>query len=251
MLHIDLNCDLGEGIGDDAAIMPFISSANIACGFHAGDEKTMWHTAEQCVAAGVAIGAHPGFHDRANFGRVEQDLEPAAVYELVIQQLLLMEEIASAAGGHVVHVKPHGALYNMAARDRELAKAIATAVKNFNSHLCLFGLSGSLLIDEGKAAGLTTLSEVFADRTYQDDGSLTPRSQPGALITDTETAVKHALQMVKEGTVTSTSGKVIPVVAETVCLHGDGAHALVFAQAIHAALKAEGISITPKKNFTT
>jgi 5-oxoprolinase (ATP-hydrolysing) subunit A len=251
MYRIDLNCDLGEGTGNDAAMMPYISSASIACGFHAGDADTMFATAGLCADAGVSAGAHPSFHDRANFGRTEQHILPGAVYELMIQQLLLMEEVANAAGTVMRHVKPHGALYNMAARDMELANAIARAVKNFNRELVLFGLSGSKLIGAGKAEGLITASEVFADRTYQDDGSLTPRSATNALITDREASVQQVLQMIKTGTVTSTSGNTIPVAAETVCLHGDGAHALDFAKAIHGALKAEGILIEAVKFFTT
>lgn len=250
MYRVDLNSDLGEGTGNDAAMMPYISSASIACGFHAGDAETMFATASLCVVNDVAIGAHPSFHDRENFGRTEQPVSPATVYELVIQQLILMDEVAGTAGGRMTHVKPHGALYNMAARDTELAGAIARAVKNYNRDLVLFGLSGSRLIEAGKAEGLLTASEVFADRSYQDDGSLTPRSQAHALITDTAACVKQVLQMIKTGTVTSTSGQVVPVVAETVCLHGDGAHAVAFAKAIHAALQAEGILITPK-SFTT
>lgn len=250
MYRIDLNCDLGEGTGNDAAMMPYISSASIACGFHAGDADTMFATAGLCADAGVNAGAHPSFHDRANFGRTEQPVLPGAVYELMIQQLLLIDEMTHAAGTVMRHVKPHGALYNMAARDMELATAIARAVKNFNRELVLFGLSGSKLIEAGKAEGLVTASEVFADRIYQDDGSLTPRVQPNALITDTDASVAQVLQMIKTGTVTSVSGKVIPVVAETVCLHGDGVQAVEFAKAINGALKAEGVLIEAVKFLT-
>jgi UPF0271 protein len=228
---------MGEGVGNDEAIMPFIHSANIACGFHAGDPQTMWQTIELAVKHNVSIGAHVSFLDRENFGRSEINLPPDEIYEIVEQQLILLNEIAESFDISLNHVKPHGALYNLSAKDPAVAKAIATAVKDYDSKLILFGLSGSPSITEAKKIGLKTASEVFADRSYQDDGSLTPRSQPNALIENTEAAVKQVLQMIKEGTVTSVSGKNIPIVAETICIHGDGPHAVVFAKAIHAAIK--------------
>ena len=228
---------MGEGIGNDELIMPFISSANIACGYHAGDSATMWQTIELAIKHNVIIGAHMSFLDRKNFGRTEMNLDKAEVYDLVIQQLIILNDIATELDTELHHVKPHGALYNMSARDAALANTIATAVKDFNSHLILFGLSGSHSISEAKAIGLQTASEVFADRTYQDDGLLTPRSQPNALIVETNKVVQQVLQMIKEGKVTTVSGKEIPIMAETICIHGDGKQAVEFAKAIHKAVK--------------
>jgi UPF0271 protein len=197
MMTIDVNCDMGEGIGNDEAIMPFISSANIACGYHAGDEKIMWQTIELAKRYNVSVGAHPSFLDKENFGRKEINLSPEEIYELVTQQLLLFNEIAISADANMYHVKPHGALYNMSARETTIARAIATAVKDFDHNLILFGLSGSHSINEAKAIGLKIAPEVFADRTYQDDGTLTPRSQSNALIEDADKAVQQVLQMIK------------------------------------------------------
>jgi 5-oxoprolinase (ATP-hydrolysing) subunit A len=231
---------MGEGIGNDEAIMPYIHSANIACGFHAGDPQTMWQTIESAIKHNVSIGAHVSFLDRKNFGRSEMSVPPEDIYELVEQQLILLNEIADSFDISMHHVKPHGALYNMSAKDPVIAKVIASAIKDYDSKLILFGLSGSHSITEAKNIGLKTASEVFADRSYQDDGSLTPRSQPNALISTTEAAVKQVLQMIKEGTVASVSGKKIPIVAETICIHGDGPHAVAFAKAIHTAIKQIG-----------
>ncbi|MBL0131285.1 MAG: LamB/YcsF family protein [Chitinophagaceae bacterium] len=233
----DINCDLGEGAGNDDDIMPYITSANIACGYHAGDSETMWRTVESAVRHKVAIGAHPSFFDRKNFGRSEMNLDPGEIYDLVTQQLLVLTEIASSLDTKLQHVKPHGALYNMSAKDPALANTIARAVKDFDSNLILFGLSGSFSISESKAIGLKTASEVFADRTYQDDGSLTPRSQPDALIEDTGKMLTQVMQLIKEGTVTTLTGKIIPRVADTICIHGDGKQAVAFAKAIHNAIK--------------
>ena len=237
-LHpLNINCDLGEGMSTDDDIMPFITSANIACGYHAGDSETMWRTVESAIRHNVAIGAHPSFFDRKNFGRSEMTLAPGEIYDLVTQQLLVLTEIASSMDTKLQHVKPHGALYNMSAKDPALANTIARAVKDFDRYLILFGLSGSFSISEAKAIGIKTASEVFADRTYQDDGSLTPRSQPGALIEDTGKVLTQVMQLIKEGTVTTLSGKIIPITAETICIHGDGKQAVAFAKAIHNAIK--------------
>lgn len=235
-LLADINCDMGEGIGNEEDLMPFISSANIACGYHAGDAATMYATAELAVRYGVAIGAHPSFHDRENFGRTAMKLALNEVYDIVSQQLYLLQEIVNGLDAGMQHVKPHGALYNMAAKDAALAATIARAVKDFDSRLVLFGLSGSCSISEARTIGLKTANEVFADRTYRDDGSLTPRSDMGAMITDENEAVKQVLQMIGDKTVTTTSGKIIPVMADTVCIHGDGVHAASFARAMHAAI---------------
>lgn len=243
-MNPDINCDMGEGIGNDELIMPFITSANIACGYHAGDPETMWKTVELAIKHSVMIGAHPSFLDRNNFGRSEMNLDKGEVYGLVIQQLVILKEIVTGLDAKLHHVKPHGALYNMSAKDAALANCISKAVKDFDASLILFGLSGSHSISEAKAIGLATASEVFADRIYQDDGSLTPRSQPKALIEDADKAVQQVLQMIKEGTVTTVSGKTIPIVAETICIHGDGEHAVEFAKAIHESLVKNSILIS-------
>jgi UPF0271 protein len=244
MLLCDLNCDMGEGVGPDEALMPWITSANIACGFHAGNGSIMRHTMELALQHNVHIGAHPSFYDRENFGRRELKLSIEKIYAIVIEQLIKADLIAREKNTRLYHVKPHGALYNMAARDKKIANAVALAVKDFNEDLVLYGLSGSFLISEAKAIGLKTASEVFADRTYQDDGSLTPRTEANALIEDEGHAVRQVLQMVQEGTVKTVSGKIIPIVADTVCLHSDGKHALSFARSIHQALQQKNIATT-------
>jgi UPF0271 protein len=243
MKTIDINCDMGEGIGNDEQIMPYISSANIACGYHAGDEDSMKQTIELCKKYNVAVGAHPSYPDKENFGRTDMLLPSAEVYDIIVKQIRVLEKTAEESNVTINHVKPHGALYNMAARDRILSSFVALAIMDTNNKYILYGLSGSPMIKEGKNLGLKTASEVFADRTYKDDGSLTSRTKPGALIEDVDKAVAQALQMVKEGTVTSVTGKKIPIVAETICLHGDGHHAVEFAKAIHDALIKEGIEI--------
>jgi UPF0271 protein len=236
-MRVDINCDMGEGIGNDALLMPFIDSANIACGYHAGDIETMLQTIELCRQHNVSAGAHPSFLDKENFGRQEMELPPHDLYELIIQQLIIINDLTEQAGIQLVHVKPHGALYNISARDPLVANVIARAVKDFNKELLLFGLSGSQSILEANKIGLKTKSEVFADRTYQGDGSLTPRTEPDALIHSVETAVAQVKQMINDGTVTSTRGNKVPILAETICIHGDGQHAVEFAKAIHHALK--------------
>jgi 5-oxoprolinase (ATP-hydrolysing) subunit A len=235
---------MGEGIENDEALMPFITSANIACGYHAGDETTMRSTVMMAKKAHVAIGAHPSFLDRENFGRTEiKDITPQQVYDLVITQLTSIHKIVIECSAHLHHVKPHGALYNMAAKDPALSMAIAHAIYDFDKTYVLFGLSGSYLISEAKAMGIKTASEVFADRTYQDDGNLTPRTKLNALIEDEEQAISQVIQMIKKGTVTATSGKEVPILAETICLHGDGKNAVAFASAINKKLIAENITI--------
>lgn len=232
----DINCDMGEGIGNDEAIMPFISSANIACGFHAGNDITMNETIVLAKRYGVSVGAHPSFFDRENFGRTEMNVSATEIYELVQEQIALLQSVAARHHLAVQHVKPHGALYNRSAKDVTIAHTIARAIKNYNAKLILYGLSQSHSVNEARRLGLKTKSEVFADRTYQDDGSLTPRSQSNALIQDTKQAVAQALQMVHNKTITTVSGKTIPVIAETICIHGDGKQAVAFAKAIHEAL---------------
>ncbi len=239
---------MGEGfgawaIGDDAALMQHITSANIACGFHAGDPVIMRATVRLALQHGVAIGAHPGFPDLQGFGRRDMKMSPDEVFAMTLYQIGALQAIVKAEGGTLHHVKPHGALYNMAAKDRKLAGAIAHATERAGADLMLYGLSGSALIEAGKAIGLRTASEVFADRTYQDDGSLTPRSQPNALIENVEKSAAQALQMLQKQSVESVSGKTVSLVAETICLHGDGAHALEFASAIVAAFQKSGIEM--------
>ena len=242
-MQTDFNCDMGEGIGNDALIMPFISSANIACGYHAGGATTMQQTIELCIKNKVAIGAHPSFYDRHNFGRTEINLPVQELYELITQQLFIFNEVASSLDQKIHHVKPHGGLYNLSAKDQLTANIIAKAIKDFDSNLILYGLSGSHSIHEAATVGLKTAREVFADRTYQDDGTLTPRSQPNALIENTDNAVKQVVQMITEGTVTSVTGKKIPIVADTVCIHGDGKNAVAFAKTISETMKQHAIAI--------
>jgi len=246
MKKIDLNCDMGESfgawkMGDDAAIMPYVTSANIACGFHAGDAHTMRHTMQLALQQGVRPGAHPGLDDIRGFGRRPFSLTPIQVYDLVVVQIGALSAVARAQGGRLYHVKAHGALYNMSANHAELAAAIAQAVRDVDPQLTLFALAGSRQVDIARGLGLTVMQEVFADRSYQDDGTLTPRNQPGALIEEVETSVAQALTMVQEGYVIAQSGTKVPIQADTLCLHGDGAHALAFARQIHAAFQKEGL----------
>ncbi len=243
MLHIDLNCDMGEGIGNEEALMPYISSANIACGYHAGNTAAMKRMVELCIQYNVAIGAHPSFPDKENFGRTEMQLPANEIYDIVTDQLKVLNEIAAAKGAQLHHVKPHGALYNMAARQKDVAVAIAKAVKIFNPSLICYGLSGSVMIDAARQEGLYTASEVFADRTYQPNGSLTPRTLPNALITDTAIAVRQVRQMINHQSVTAINGETVPLQANTVCLHGDGIHAAEFAKALYTDLQEAGITI--------
>lgn len=245
MLTIDINCDLGEGFSNDAALMPFICSANIACGFHAGDITTMQKTIALCFEHGVAIGAHPGFNDKANFGRKNILLTDAQLYNLIAKQVELLQNICAKEGVVLHHVKPHGALYNMAASNTTMSAIIAKAIKAINSSLIVYGLSNSYLISEPQAVGLLTAAEVFADRTYQSNGILTPRSEPNAMLTNTADALKQVVQMVQHQTVTATNGSTIPIKAQTICIHGDGEHALDFAKAINKSMKENNIQLKP------
>jgi 5-oxoprolinase (ATP-hydrolysing) subunit A len=235
---IDLNCDLGEGGMNDTALMPWITSANIACGAHAGDEATMRATVALAAQHGVAVGAHPGFADRENFGRSEQTLTARALHELITGQIEALR-----ACGSLRHVKPHGALYNQAARDRSIAEVVAEAVHAVDPKLILFALAGSELVRAGRARGLRVASEVFSDRTYQADGSLTPRSRRDALISDEPSAVAQVLRMLRDGVVRSTDGSDVPIEADTVCVHGDGPMAVAIIRRLHEALKGAGISV--------
>jgi len=245
---VDLNCDMGESygvyhLGRDSDIMPLVSAANIACGFHAGDPLTMQTSVRMAVQHKVAIGAHPGYPDLVGFGRRSLAATPEEVYAMVVYQVGAISAVASAAGGRVRHVKPHGALYNTATQSMEIAKAIATAVRDVDDSLILYGLSGSALVTAGRTLGLVTASEVFADRTYQPDGSLTPRRHEHALIRTEDTAVLQVLQMIEEGTVRAVDGTFVRIQADTVCIHGDGVHALEFATRLRSALGHRGIAV--------
>ena len=252
MHSIDLNCDMGESgslyaydMEKDIALMQYLSSVNLACGYHAGDAHTMHKLVETAMDKRIAIGAHPSFPDRENFGRTNMMLLSSEVYDIVLYQLGALYAFLKVKGGTIHHVKPHGALYNMAAKNRELADAICKAIADFDEKLILYGLAGSELITAATAMGLTSASEIFSDRTYQDDGSLTSRTMPDALIEDEQLAIKQVLQMVKTGMVKTLSGKNISLKAETICIHGDGKHALEFARNIHTVLVENGINIKP------
>ncbi|HEY5801714.1 MAG TPA: 5-oxoprolinase subunit PxpA [Burkholderiaceae bacterium] len=242
-MHIDLNADLGEGMGDDDAILACVSSANIACGGHAGDAASMRQAVRAAKALGVAIGAHPSYDDRANFGRTDLHLPSAEVTHLVTSQVAALRAIAQEEGARVVHVKPHGALYNQAARDPELADAILAGVRGVDPALAVMGLAGGQLTARARDAGMTAIEEAFADRAYLDDGSLAPRSLPGAVLDDIDAAVTQTLAMLRDGRVRSLSGAMVAVRAVTVCLHGDGAHAIELARTLRAALSNAGIAI--------
>ena len=237
---IDLNCDLGEGSGHDAELMSLITSANVACGAHAGDAATMRATVDLAQRHGVAIGAHPGFADRENFGRRELSLPASEICAMVTGQILALRSL-----GPLSHVKAHGALYNLAGRDSVVADAIAEAVQAVDPSLILFVLPNSALARAASARSLTMANEVFADRTYQRDGSLTPRTRPDALIHDEAAAVAQVLRMVREGVVRATDGTDVPIVADTVCLHGDGPHPVEFARRLRAELGAAGVDVRP------
>jgi 5-oxoprolinase (ATP-hydrolysing) subunit A len=248
MLSVDLNCDLGESyglykIGNDEEVLRHITSANIACGFHAGDHNVMMETVKMAKSHGVKIGAHPGFPDLHGFGRREMHLTPQEIYNLTVYQIGAIEAVAKACGTKVVHVKPHGALYNSATRDQVVADAVAHAVLDVNPDIVLFGLAGSLLVKAGKEKGLRVAQEVFADRNYQPDGTLTPRSQSDAMIHDTDAAIRRVLRMVKHGEIEAIDGTVIEIKADTLCIHGDEPKTLEFVVKLKQALLDEGITV--------
>ncbi|AHK18087.1 MULTISPECIES: 5-oxoprolinase subunit PxpA [Yersinia pseudotuberculosis complex] len=242
-MKIDLNADLGEGCANDQALLQLVSSANIACGFHAGDAQTMRQSVRWALEYGVAIGAHPSFPDRENFGRTAMQLPPETVYAQVVYQLGALAAIVRVEGGVMQHVKPHGMLYNQAAVDPLLAEAIAQAVKAVDPSLRLVGLAGSELIRAGTRMGLVTRQEVFADRRYQPDGTLVPRGQPDALIESDALALSQTLAMVQQQQVQARDGSWVQVQADTVCVHGDGAHALAFARCLRDSFQQEGIRV--------
>lgn len=256
MPKIDLNCDLGESfgaytIGLDADILPHISSANVACGFHASDPMVMAKTVALAKAAGVAVGAHPGYPDLQGFGRRNMTVPPKEVKSMVQYQIGALQAFCAANGVAMQHVKPHGAMYNMAGRDEAMAIAICEGILEVDKHLILMGLSGSQMLRAAEKAGLKAASEVFADRAYQDDGSLVPRGQPGAMIEDEDEAVARVIRMVKERLVTTNTGKDIPIRADSVCVHGDSPKALAFVRKIRSGLEAAGVSIVPVGEIVT
>jgi len=247
-MHIDINCDLGEGCGpddisSDEAVMPFITSANIACGFHAGDPLTIEKSVNSAIRHGVGIGAHPGYPDREGFGRRPVRMSHEELRALILYQAGAVKGITEAAGGKMQHVKPHGALYNTAATDYEMAAVIAGAVRDLDKTLILVGLSGSELIRAARDAGLPCVSEVFADRAYNDDGTLVSRSIEGAVLHDTATVIERAVRMITERTVLSITGKIIPIQADTVCIHGDNEMAAAFASNLAETFKKRGIEL--------
>jgi 5-oxoprolinase (ATP-hydrolysing) subunit A len=246
-LSIDLNCDLGEGMPNDKALMTYISSANIACGYHAGDESTIQRTIEYCLEHNVAIGAHPGFRDRENFGRTEVHLADHELYDLIADQLVLIQKYCDVMKAKLHHIKLHGALYNMSAKSERMSAVLTCIIKDLNPNLIVYGLSGSTIITQAKLAGIKVANEVFADRTYQDDGTLTPRTSKHALISDQQESLQQVMKMVKDKNVLSYTGKSIPLAVDTICLHGDGEHALSFAKSIHEFLIDNHIHIqTPQ-----
>ncbi|WP_010197768.1 LamB/YcsF family protein [Bacillus sp. m3-13] len=248
MRTVDLNSDLGESfgaytIGNDEEVLQYISSANIACGFHAGDYNVLMKTVQKAAELGVSIGAHPGFPDLAGFGRRDMHMSKQEIFNLVVYQIGAIQAAARVAGTHVHHVKPHGALYNFASKDEMVATAIAEAVHAVDPKLILFGLAGSELVRAGEKVGLRVAQEVFADRTYQPDGTLTPRSHANAMIHDADLAVERVLRMVTEGKVQAVNGEDIFIQADTICVHGDEPEALEFVRKLREKLEENEVVI--------
>lgn len=248
MISIDLNCDMGESfgaykIGMDELVAPNITSANVACGFHAGDPLVMKKTVALCKKYGVGIGAHPGYPDLGGFGRRNMNIPCSEVEADIIYQVGALKAFCESEGAELCHVKPHGALYNMAGKDYDLAMAICRGIRAVDPNLKILALSGSCMIRAAKEIGLPAISEVFADRAYQADGSLVPRTQPGAMITDEEEAIARVVKMAGTGRVTAIDGTEVEICAESVCVHGDGEKALVFVEKIREALKCAGIEV--------
>ena len=254
MLKVDLNCDLGESfgrykLGDQQEILKYITSVNIACGFHAGDPTVMRETVKLAIDNGVKIGAHPGLPDLNGFGRRDMKITPQEGYDMVVYQIGALQAFLRIHNETMQHVKPHGALYQMASRDRKLAEAIAQAVYDVSPKLVLFGLADSELTKAGEKLKLRTAHEVFADRTYQSDGSLTSRSQADALITDQEQSARQVVKMVTEGKVVSQQNTEVKVQADTICIHGDGENALEFAKYITESLNSNEITVSSISNL--
>ena len=250
MTRVDLNCDLGESfgrytIGLDDQVIPLVTSVNVACGMHAGDAVVMRRTVKMAAEAGVGIGAHPGYPDLQGFGRRDLALSPDEAYSFVLYQIGALSAFCRAQGARLAHVKPHGQLYNRAAVDAPFAAAVAQAVADFDPDLTLVALAGGKLVSAGEAAGLHVAQEFFADRNYTDEGTLVPRSQENATIADEAFAVSRVVRAVRERTIESVSGKTIAVAPDTICVHGDNAHALEFARDIRSALEQAGIELKP------
>lgn len=250
MYKVDLNCDLGESFGSyklglDEEVISYISSANIACGFHAADPLVMDYTVKLAKAAGVSIGAHPGFPDLVGFGRRNMNVSPKEAKAMVQYQIGALDSFCRAQGIKMQHVKPHGALYNMAGKDLKLAEAICEGIYEVNPELILLALSGSEMINAAQNIGLKVAREAFADRAYEEDGSLVARTKEGAMITDEEVAIKRVIKMIKENKVTAITGKDIPIKVDSICVHGDGAKALEFVKKIKLNLEEENIEIIP------
>lgn len=254
MKKVDLNCDLGESFGAykcgmDEEVIPFISSANVACGFHASDPLVMEKTVAMAAKYGVAVGAHPGYPDLVGFGRRNMNVSPEEVKAMVQYQIGALMAFCRSKGVALQHVKPHGAMYNMAGKDENLAMAVCRGIQEVDESLILLGLAGSRMMEAAKKIGLRFASEVFADRAYEEDGSLVARTKPGAMITDEELAVTRVVRMVTEGKVTSVTGKEIEITADSICVHGDGPKALAFVEKIRKALSEHQIGICPLKDI--
>ncbi|NII10957.1 5-oxoprolinase subunit PxpA [Oleiagrimonas sp. C23AA] len=248
MSRIDLNCDMGESfgawhMGADTEVMPWITSANIACGFHAGDPLTMRHTVRAAVEAGVAIGAHVGLPDLVGFGRRAMAVKPDELEAMCVVQIGALQAMAQASGGQIAHLKPHGALYHMVEADTALADAIVAAVRSLGDGIRIVGLAGGTLVKRAEDAGLAVAHEAFVDRAYQPSGALMPRGQPGAVIEDPQQAVRQALSLATKGEVLCGDGQTLSVRADTLCVHGDRAHAAAFAQALHEGLRRAGVEL--------
>ncbi|MCR5173250.1 MAG: LamB/YcsF family protein [Oscillospiraceae bacterium] len=254
MYCVDLNSDLGESfgaytIGCDELVLPLVTSANVACGFHASDPVVMKKTVEMAAGAGIQVGAHPGYPDLMGFGRRNMAVTPDEAKAYVLYQLGAMSAFCRAAGLPMQHVKPHGALYNMAGKDYALSKGICEAIREFDPGLIVLALSGGELLRCARDMGLRAASEVFADRAYEEDGSLVNRRKEGAMITDEDLAIERVIRMIKERKVTAVTGKDIPIQADSICVHGDGPKALAFVRRIREAVKAEGIELRPLKDI--
>lgn len=253
-MQVDLNCDMGESfgryhIGADEALMPFITSANIACGYHAGDPLVMARTVRLAIEHGVGIGAHPGFPDLMGFGRRQMQLSPEEIENYLLYQIGALAAFAKAVGAELAHVKPHGALYNMAAKDAELARAIVRGIERFSKGLIVVCLAGSRMVEAAEEAGLRVAREGFADRAYNPDGTLRSRRLPGALIEDPQVAAERAIGMVREGVVVAHTGEEIPLHVDTICVHGDTPTAVEIAKTIRRELEAAGIEVVPMGRF--
>ena len=241
---MDLNADVGEGM-DDATVLPYVTSANVACGMHAGDPSVMDQTVELALSRGIRVGAHPGYPDRANFGRVTVEMAADEIENLVVYQVAALEGFVRSRGARLTHVKPHGALYHDAGEFPDIARAIADGVRRVGTSLVLVGAAGSMLVGAGREAGLTVAEEAFADRRYRADGTLVPRGEPGALVTDPDEAAEQAVRLAQERVVIANDGSRIEVRADTICLHGDTPGAADIARRIHERFRIAGIRIAP------